>query len=198
MCQRSRTRSQLDPARCVQETGPRPTSGLRQSAYDRSLSIVIETCSSDASPSRIFQTQPLPKYTSSAAQNAFKSLLTPYSDYVAAFHSLDKTKLLAAREKAREIFTRVRDCLNPKPGGGICIRGLTRLSCRDQDHNLGLVTLVEQSLRRRVIQKLTQTWSTLSLGHLTKLVGMDDKDDAQVAAVESEVLGMVSLNQQSR
>ncbi|GAA5840470.1 hypothetical protein JCM3766R1_000296 [Sporobolomyces carnicolor] len=111
------------------------------------------------------RTQPLPKYTSSAAQNAYKSLLTPYSDYVAAFHSLDKTKLLAAREKAREIFTR--------------------------DHNLGLVTLVEQSLRRRVIQKLTQTWSALSLGHLTKLVGMDDKDDAQVAAVESEVLGMV-------
>ncbi|GAA5900133.1 uncharacterized protein JCM6883_006098 [Sporobolomyces salmoneus] len=111
------------------------------------------------------KTQPLPKCTSSAAQNAYKSLLTPYNEYVVAFNSLDKVKLSAAKEKARETFTR--------------------------DHNLGLVTLVEQSLRRRIIQKLTQTWSTLPLGQLTKLLGMDEKDDAQVGMVEMEVMGMV-------
>ncbi|GAA5977760.1 hypothetical protein JCM5350_006171 [Sporobolomyces pararoseus] len=111
------------------------------------------------------KTLPLPKYTSSAAQNAYKSLLAPYNDYVVAFNSLDKTRLFAAKEKARESFTR--------------------------DHNMGLVSLVEQSLRRRIISKLTQTWSTLSLGQLTKLLGMDEKDEAQVEAVEREVLGMV-------
>lgn len=58
---------------------------------------------------------------------------------------------------------------------------------------MGLVSLVEQSLRRRIISKLTQTWSTLSLGQLTKLLGMDEKDEAQVEAVEREVLGMVSV-----
>ncbi|GAA5962861.1 hypothetical protein JCM3765_005896 [Sporobolomyces pararoseus] len=111
------------------------------------------------------KTLPLPKYTSSAAQNAYKSLLAPYNDYVGAFNSLDKTKLFAAKEKARESFTR--------------------------DHNMGLVSLVEQSLRRRIILKLTQTWSTLSLGQLTKLLGMDEKDEGQVEVVEREVLGMV-------
>lgn len=65
--------------------------------------------------------------------------------------------------------------------------------CGCQDQNLGLVTLVEQSLRRRIIQKLTQTWSTLSLGQLTNLLGMDEKVESQVEAVESEVLGMVSF-----
>ncbi|GAA6016135.1 hypothetical protein JCM11491_000678 [Sporobolomyces phaffii] len=111
------------------------------------------------------KTLPLPKYTTPPAQNAYKSLLGVYNEYVGAFASLDKTKLFSAREKGRDVFTR--------------------------DHNLGLVHLVEQSLRRRVIQKLTSTWSTLSLGQLTKLVGMDDRVDAQVEDVEREIARMV-------
>lgn len=63
----------------------------------------------------------------------------------------------------------------------------------EQDHNLGLVSLVDESLRRRIIQKLTQTWSTLSLGQLTNLLGMDSSNDLQVEEVEREVMGMVCL-----
>ncbi|GAA5843121.1 hypothetical protein JCM5353_007204 [Sporobolomyces roseus] len=115
------------------------------------------------------KTLPLPKYTTQTASNAYKTLCTPYNDYVFAFSSLDKMKVANAREKARETFTR--------------------------DHNLGLVSLVDESLRRRIIQKLTMTWSTLSLGQLTNLLGMDGSNDGQVDEVEREVMGMVSNGQ---
>lgn len=36
------------------------------------------------------------------------------------------------------------------------------------------------------------TWSTLSLGQLTNLLGMDGSNDGQVDEVEREVMGMVS------
>ncbi|GAA5942099.1 uncharacterized protein JCM15063_002004 [Sporobolomyces koalae] len=115
------------------------------------------------------KTLPLPKYTTSAAHTAFKALSGPYTEFVTAFATHDKANLIASREKHRESFI--------------------------TDHNLGLVVLVEQSLHVRIIQKLTQTWSTLSLSKLTKMLKMDPTDSTQLEQVENQLLTMVQNGQ---
>ncbi|CEQ41007.1 SPOSA6832_02694, partial [Sporobolomyces salmonicolor] len=109
---------------------------------------------------------PLPKYTSQAATTAFKALCVPYLDYASAFALQDRGKLAQSKEKGRETFVK--------------------------DLNWGLISLCDTSLRRRLIQKLTDTWMTLSLGQLTAALGMDASDEKQVEDVEREVRGMVS------
>lgn len=61
-----------------------------------------------------------------------------------------------------------------------------------QDHNLGLVLLVESSLRRRQILNLTETYITLSLGDIAAHVGADPSSEDELKAVEDEIKGMVS------
>ncbi|GAA6059214.1 hypothetical protein JCM10212_006607 [Sporobolomyces blumeae] len=112
---------------------------------------------------------PLPKYTSSAAQNTYKTLCASYIEYATAFAALDKVRTGAARDKARDGFVK--------------------------DNNMGLVSLCDASLRRRVIQRLTETWSTLSLGKLMSLLGIDGGDAARVHEVENEVRAMVATHQ---
>jgi hypothetical protein len=60
-----------------------------------------------------------------------------------------------------------------------------------QDFNIGLLALCDASLRRRIIQNVTETYITQSLGELTVAVGMDPGDERQVNEVEAEVRGMV-------
>ncbi|GAA5867398.1 hypothetical protein JCM1840_002124 [Sporobolomyces johnsonii] len=112
---------------------------------------------------------PLPKYTSQAATTAFKTLCVPYLDYASAFALQDRVKLAQAKEKGRETFVK--------------------------DLNWGLISLCDTSLRRRLIQKLTDTWMTLSLGQLTAALGMDANDERQVEDVEREVRGMIATKE---
>ena len=49
-----------------------------------------------------------------------------------------------------------------------------------QDGNLGLVKLVEQSLVKRNIQRLTQTYLTLSLSDIAANVGLPSAEDAEM------------------
>ncbi|GAA5824703.1 hypothetical protein JCM11251_005308 [Rhodosporidiobolus azoricus] len=113
--------------------------------------------------------QPLPKYTTSALSQAIKALCVPYADYAAAFTTLDRTKVGQVREKGREMF--------------------------EKDLNFGLIVLCDESLRRRQIQNLTETYLTQSLGEITAAVGMDPADEKQVEAVEEEVRGMIASKQ---
>ena len=61
-----------------------------------------------------------------------------------------------------------------------------------QDLNLGLVSLCEDSLRRRQIQNLTETYLTLSLGAICSHVGMDAAAEKDLKEVETEIGEMVS------
>jgi COP9 signalosome complex subunit 3 len=63
---------------------------------------------------------------------------------------------------------------------------------RQQDLNLGLVSLCEDSLRRRQIQNLTETYLTLSLGAICSHVGMDAAAEKDLKEVETEIGEMVS------
>ncbi|GAA5973923.1 hypothetical protein JCM8115_007107 [Rhodotorula mucilaginosa] len=113
--------------------------------------------------------QSLPRYTSQAVSQAIKVLSAPYAEYVSAFRTLDRSKVAAAVEKGRDVFAR--------------------------DLNLGLVSLCEDSLRRRQIQNLTETYLTLSLGAICSHVGMDAAAEKDLKEVETEIGEMISNRQ---
>ncbi|GAA5995311.1 uncharacterized protein JCM10292_005095 [Rhodotorula paludigena] len=115
------------------------------------------------------KTQPLPKYTSSAVSTAIKALCGAYSDFAVAFASLERARVVQVLEKAGGAF--------------------------EKDHNLGLVLLVESSLRRRQILNLTETYITLSLGDIAAHVGADPGSEEELKAVEDEIKGMVAARQ---
>ncbi|BGP51205.1 hypothetical protein JCM10450v2_007134 [Rhodotorula kratochvilovae] len=144
---------------CVSAPGP-SVSLIQLDAYKKLVLVQLLAFS---------KTQPLPKYTTGAFSTAAKALCVPYTDYAAAFVTLDRARLAGAAEKGREAF--------------------------EKDHNSGLVFLVEQSLRRRQIQKLTETYITLSLGEIATYVGHDAADEAQLKEVEREVREMIATKQ---
>ncbi|KWU41024.1 hypothetical protein RHOSPDRAFT_37441 [Rhodotorula sp. JG-1b] len=113
--------------------------------------------------------QSLPRYTSQAVSQAIKVLSAPYAEYASAFRTLDRLKVAAAVEKGRDVFAR--------------------------DLNLGLVSLCEDSLRRRQIQNLTETYLTLSLGAICSHVGMDAAAEKDLKEVETEIGEMISNRQ---
>ncbi|GAA6043946.1 hypothetical protein JCM8097_000918 [Rhodosporidiobolus ruineniae] len=115
------------------------------------------------------KTQPLPKYTTQALLLAVKTLCVAYQEYAGAFASLNRHKIAQVMEKGREVFER--------------------------DLNYGLVLLCDESLRRRQIQSLTETYITQSLGEIATYVGLDASDAKVVEAVEEEVRGMIATKQ---
>lgn len=62
-----------------------------------------------------------------------------------------------------------------------------------QDLNVGLVSLCEDSLRRRQIQNLTETYITLTLGAVCSHVGLDAAAEKDLKEVETEIGEMVSF-----
>ncbi|GAA5883758.1 hypothetical protein JCM3774_000581 [Rhodotorula dairenensis] len=113
--------------------------------------------------------QPLPRYTSQAVTQAIKVLSAPYAEFANAYRTLDRSKVAAAVEKGRDVFAR--------------------------DLNVGLVSLCEDSLRRRQIQNLTETYITLSLGAVCSHVGMDAAAEKDLKEVETEIGEMISSRQ---
>lgn len=90
-------------------------------------------------------TKPLPSYTSPTVLSSAKSHSTIYTDLCAAFTSRQPHKL-------ESIFA----------------------NCRDQfekDQNLGLIHLCLASLTKRIIQKLTTTYLTISLREIMEQLG---------------------------
>ncbi|KLO09452.1 hypothetical protein SCHPADRAFT_907731 [Schizopora paradoxa] len=91
------------------------------------------------------KTKELPKYTSSALPRLFRN--SPYAALVNAF-PLQRRELRATLDKERSVF--------------------------EQDKNLGLVNLVLTFAPRWCLQKLTATYSTLSLKEIVEHVGLTD------------------------
>ncbi|KAJ3048490.1 COP9 signalosome complex subunit 3 [Rhizophlyctis rosea] len=106
----------------------------------------------------------LPKYTAQPVSRALKNTNTPYDDFAKAYESLNITRLQTEVSKHQDLFNKHK--------------------------NWGLVTQLMDSLVRRNIQKLTQTYLTLSLSDMAKSVGIDTPQEA-----ERHVLQMIEEGQ---
>eukprot|EP00357_Protocruzia_adherens_P017490 CAMPEP_0115005668 /NCGR_PEP_ID=MMETSP0216-20121206/20021_1 /TAXON_ID=223996 /ORGANISM="Protocruzia adherens, Strain Boccale" /LENGTH=428 /DNA_ID=CAMNT_0002372063 /DNA_START=42 /DNA_END=1328 /DNA_ORIENTATION=+ len=107
---------------------------------------------------------PLPSYTPPLVNKFVKKLTTPYQDLANAFSKYDIPKFAAFVEKHQEKFLK--------------------------DQNLGLVNQVRTALTRRIIQRLTSTYLTLSL--------QDIADKALLASTEQAeiiILAMIEENE---
>ena len=102
-------------------------------------------------------------YTSPVVANQLPSLTVHYEQLKSAVTDLDlPTATLLAEHNVRQ-FMKVR-----------CGTGVTRLhdatfTLHAQDTNRGLVALVIGALRRRIIQKLTHKYVTVSLEHVAQV-----------------------------
>jgi COP9 signalosome complex subunit 3 len=105
----------------------------------------------------------LPKYTSLVVLRACKNLCMGYTEFAAAWESLN--------------FIRVRNEFNKVAEGF------------NKDKNLGLAKQCIQALYRRQIQQLTQTYLTLSLADIAKSIGIDGPEGART--VEAYIVKMI-------
>ncbi|KAL9404227.1 hypothetical protein Peur_001199 [Populus x canadensis] len=100
----------------------------------------------------------LPKYTSSAAQRNLKTICQPYIE-LANTYSIGKiSELESYIQKNREKF--------------------------DSDNNLGLVKQVVSSMYKRNIQRLTQTYLTLSLQDIANTVQLSSPKEAEMHVLQ--------------
>ncbi|KAM0754573.1 hypothetical protein T439DRAFT_321611 [Meredithblackwellia eburnea MCA 4105] len=110
----------------------------------------------------------LPTYTSSTVSSACKTSCANYIEVATAYVSNDKLKLRTTIERLRETFER--------------------------DLNLGLVHLAERAFRRRAIQRLTETYITLSLVDIAQAVDLP-LDESGFIEAENEVLSMLAAGE---
>eukprot|EP00879_Flechtneria_rotunda_P031253 GHRR01034123.1.p1 GENE.GHRR01034123.1~~GHRR01034123.1.p1 ORF type:complete len:356 (+),score=97.80 GHRR01034123.1:145-1212(+) len=104
---------------------------------------------------------PLPKFTSQKVRQMVENPeFKPYSDLANAYNSKNQDKLLRVAEQNTAAFS--------------------------GDSNVGLVKQVLASLPVRTIQRLTQTYVTLSLADIAKAAGLSGPEEA-----ESTILGCV-------
>ncbi|KAK1318587.1 COP9 signalosome complex subunit 3 [Acorus calamus] len=100
------------------------------------------------------QVPSLPKYSSSAAQRNLKNYAQPYVDLANSYASGKFSELESCIETNREKF--------------------------ENDKNLGLVRQVVSSLYKRSIQRLTQTYLTLSLEDIARRVQLQTAKEAEM------------------
>ncbi|XP_034893835.2 COP9 signalosome complex subunit 3 [Populus alba] len=100
----------------------------------------------------------LPKYTSSAAQRSLKTLCQPYME-VASSYSIGKVS---------ELKTYIQ----------------TNTEKFESDNNLGLVKQVISSMYKRNIQRLTQTYWTLSVQDIAKNVQLSSPKEAEMHVLQ--------------
>ncbi|ONK72432.1 uncharacterized protein A4U43_C04F19370 [Asparagus officinalis] len=100
------------------------------------------------------QVPPFPKYISSAAQRNLKNYTQPYVDLASSYASGKVSELETSIEANLEKF--------------------------QSDNNLGLVKQALSSLYKRNIQRLTQTYLTLSLQDIASTVQLNTAKDAEM------------------
>ncbi|KAA6424269.1 MAG: hypothetical protein FRX49_05481 [Trebouxia sp. A1-2] len=113
----------------------------------------------------------LPKFTPSSVSRFIKSEAQSYIDLASAYSSKKQQDLPSAIEKHQARF-------------------LEACSCPSSDGNMGLVKLVLAGRTKRAIQKLTQTFLTLSLADIAQQVGLKTATEA-----ESHILRMVGAGE---
>lgn len=109
------------------------------------------------------EVQALPKYTSSLVQRLNKSCCTEYNDIATACGTHEVTEVEAAVEKHKAVLQR--------------------------DNNYGLAKQAMASVYSRNIQRLTQTFVTLSLEDIAQQVKLGD-----AAVAKKRVLEMIERN----
>ncbi|KAK4493151.1 hypothetical protein RD792_017999 [Penstemon davidsonii] len=100
----------------------------------------------------------LPKYTSSAAQRNLKNFSQPYLELVNSYTTGKISDLEACVQSNQEKF--------------------------ETDNNLGLVKQVVSSLYKRNIQRLTQTYLTLSLQDIANSVHLNSPKEAEMHVLQ--------------
>uniref|UniRef100_A0A2P2KLY1 COP9 signalosome complex subunit 3 n=1 Tax=Rhizophora mucronata TaxID=61149 RepID=A0A2P2KLY1_RHIMU len=100
----------------------------------------------------------LPKYTSSAAQRNLKNFCMPYVELATSYGSGKIAELEACVQTNREKF--------------------------ESDKNLGLVKQVVSSMYKRNIQRLTQTYLTLSLQDIANTVQLNGPKEAEMHVLQ--------------
>ncbi|XP_064623892.1 COP9 signalosome complex subunit 3-like [Lineus longissimus] len=121
----------------------------------------------------------LPKYTSQVVGRYVKPLCQAYHDVALAYGTNNPAELQAAVNKHTEVFTR--------------------------ENNMGLVKQVVSSLYRKMIQRLTKTFMTLSLSDMASRVQLSGPkeaekyvlhmiEDGEVFATINQKDGMVSFH----
>ncbi|KAK6928491.1 Proteasome component (PCI) domain [Dillenia turbinata] len=101
---------------------------------------------------------PFPKYTSTAASRNLKSFSQPYMDLAIAYGSGKRSELEACFEANKENF--------------------------EADSNLGLVKQVLSCMYKRNIQRLTQTYLTLSLQDIANAVQLNSAKEAEMHVLQ--------------
>lgn len=104
------------------------------------------------------QVPSFPKYTSSVAQRSLKSYAQPYVDLANSYSTGKISELESCLETNMEKFK--------------------------SDNNLGLVKQVLSSLYKRNIQRLTQTYLTLSLQDIANIVQLDNSKQAEMHVLQ--------------
>ncbi|KAH7845939.1 hypothetical protein Vadar_007726 [Vaccinium darrowii] len=99
-----------------------------------------------------------PKYTSSVAQRGLKNFSQPYIDLMNCYGNGKISELEAFVEENRDKF--------------------------EHDHNLGLVKQVVSSMYKRNIQRLTQTYLTLSLQDIANTVQLNSPKEAELHVLQ--------------
>ncbi|GIL55062.1 hypothetical protein Vafri_10707 [Volvox africanus] len=110
------------------------------------------------------QLLPLPKYTSACVRHVIDSEGRPYNELAAAYALRNAEKLRRAADQHLAIFA--------------------------ADNNLGLMRQVVSSLAVRSIQRLTQSFLTLSLADIAVNTGLSGAEEA-----EAKILRMVAAGQ---
>ncbi|KAM6549637.1 hypothetical protein CsatB_021313 [Cannabis sativa] len=100
----------------------------------------------------------LPKYTSSVAQRNLKNFCSPYIELANSYGTGKITELEAYVQANREKF--------------------------ESDNNLGLVNQVVSSMYKRNIQRLTQTYLTLSLQDIANTVQLNSAKEAEMHVLQ--------------
>ncbi|CAN1725361.1 COP9 signalosome complex subunit 3 [Linum perenne] len=103
----------------------------------------------------------LPKYTSSAAQRNLKNFCQPYIELANTYSTGKIAELDAYVQKHQEKF--------------------------ESDNNLGLVKQVVSSMYKRNIQRLTQTYLTLSLQDIANTVHLNSAKDAEMRVLQMQI-----------
>lgn len=99
-----------------------------------------------------------PKYTSSAAQRNLKNFSQPYLDLVNSYSTGKVSELETCVQTNREKF--------------------------ENDNNMGLVKQVISSMYKRNIQRLTQTYLTLSLEDIANTVQLNNAKEAEMHVLQ--------------
>ncbi|XP_073393390.1 COP9 signalosome complex subunit 3 isoform X1 [Physcomitrium patens] len=101
------------------------------------------------------QVPPFPKYTPAVVLRNLKSCVQDYLDLANLYASRNIAEVKRCITQHEEVF-------------------------KNQDNNLGLAKQVIASLYKRNIQRLTQTYLTLSLQDIANTVQLDDEKDAEL------------------